>query len=84
VSKWWDQPARTVATVIQDTAWAKVTYRGEDGSKFRVVVHQKPNPIGFNARLPGDKPHEAGAGSLGSEYATSVSNLNAAIRSSHE
>lgn len=56
MSGWWEQPARTTATVIQDTASAKITYRGDDGSKFRVVVHQKPNPIGFAARLPGDLP----------------------------
>lgn len=54
MSEWWNQPARTSATVHQDTQSAKVTYRGEDGSRFRVIVHQKPNPIGFAVRLPGD------------------------------
>lgn len=43
------------ATVWEDTKTSRVTYRGEDGSKFRVVVRQKPNPIGFTAKLPGDR-----------------------------
>lgn len=40
---------------IEPEKTARVTYRGEAGEKFRVVVRQKPNPIGFRARLPGDK-----------------------------
>lgn len=33
----------------------RVTYPHPEGGKpFRVIVRQKPNPIGFHARLPGD------------------------------
>lgn len=46
---------RATVTVHTDTASAKVTYRGENGEKFSVRIHQKPNPIGFHARLPGDR-----------------------------
>jgi hypothetical protein len=35
MSEWYEQPARTVAMVIQDTASAKVTYRGEDGKEVQ-------------------------------------------------
>lgn len=33
----------------------KVTYRGEDGKKFSLRFVQKPNPIGFMAKLPGSR-----------------------------
>lgn len=46
---------RATVTVHEDAKSAKVTYRGEGNARFRVVVHQKPNPIGFAARLPGGK-----------------------------
>lgn len=46
---------RASVTVHTDTPSAKITYPGQNGSKFRVLVTQKPNPIGFMARLPGDK-----------------------------
>ncbi len=52
---WNDHAPRSTVTVHTDTPEAKVTYRGSDGAKFRVIVRQKPNPIGFAARLPGDK-----------------------------
>lgn len=52
---WNDHAPRASVTVHTDTSSAKATYRGENGSKFRVIVTQKPNPIGFHARLPGDK-----------------------------
>lgn len=51
---WGNFQSRDTIYAHQDTRSVKVTYRGEDGSKFRVVVHQKPNPIGFAARQPGD------------------------------
>lgn len=41
-------------TLIEQERTARVTYRGDDGEKFRVLVRQKPNPIGFRARLPGE------------------------------
>lgn len=41
------------ATVWEDTKTTRVTYRGEDGSKFRVIVRQLPNPIGITAKMPG-------------------------------
>ncbi len=50
-----DHAPRATVLVHTDTPEAKVTYRGENGSKFRVIYRQKPNPIGFSARLPGDK-----------------------------
>lgn len=53
--EWNDHAPRASVMVHTDTPSAKVTYRGEDGSKFSVIVRQKPNPIGFAARLPGDK-----------------------------
>lgn len=37
---------------IEDVRSAKVTYRGPSGSRFRVIVRQVPNPIGFRARFP--------------------------------
>lgn len=46
---------RATVTVVEDTRTIRVMYRGENGTRFRVLVHQKPNPIGFHARLPGDK-----------------------------
>lgn len=45
---------RASITVHEDTPSAKVTYRGK-GETFSVMVHQKPNPIGFRAKLPGDR-----------------------------
>ena len=52
---WNNHAPRATVTVHEETRTAKVTYRGEDGARFRVMIHQKPNPIGFAARLPGDK-----------------------------
>ena len=46
---------RATTFVHTDTPQVKITYQGEDGSKFRVLVTQKPNPIGFRAQLPGDR-----------------------------
>ena len=42
-------------TAITDTPSARVIYRNDAGATFRVNVVQKPNPIGFLARLPGTK-----------------------------
>lgn len=54
-----NQLSRATATVHEDMRSAKVTYPNPSGGKpFRVMVHQKPNPIGFHARLPGDKPRK--------------------------
>jgi len=55
VDPWGDQLPRAYVTVHEQTRTAKVTYRGPDGRKFSVMVHQKPNPIGFHAKLPGDR-----------------------------
>lgn len=46
--------SRATVTVHEEPKSAKVTYHGPCG-KFSVIVHQKPNPIGFHARLPGDR-----------------------------
>lgn len=48
--------SRASITVHTDTKEAKVTYPSHSGGKpFRVIVRQKPNPVGFHARLPGDQ-----------------------------
>jgi len=49
------QLPRATVTVHEETRSARVSYRDKDGSKFTVMVKQKPNAIGFHARLPGDK-----------------------------
>ena len=43
------------ATVWEETKTTRVTYHGDDNRKFSVIVRQKPNPIGFHAKLPGDR-----------------------------
>lgn len=53
---WNDHVARASLTVHVEAKEAKVTYPARDGGKpFRVLVRQKPNPIGFHVRLPGDR-----------------------------
>lgn len=43
-------------TVHEETRSAKVTYRDPATNKtFKVTVHQRPNPIGFHAKLPGGR-----------------------------
>jgi hypothetical protein len=42
-------------TAITDTPSVRVIYRNDAGATFRVNAVQKPNPIGFLARLPGSK-----------------------------
>lgn len=39
--------------VSEEAKSARVTYRGENGTRFRVNVVQRANPIGFRAKLPG-------------------------------
>lgn len=53
---WGDHYSRASCVVHTDTPSVKVTYRNEEGSRFNLIFRQKPNPIGFHARLPGDKP----------------------------
>lgn len=55
VNEYDEQHSRATTFVHTDTPQVKVTYHGDNGQKFRVLVTQKPNPIGFAARLPGDK-----------------------------
>lgn len=50
----WSQLSRATVTVHTDTPPAKVTWSNAEGKTFRAIVRQKPNPIGFHARLPGD------------------------------
>ena len=57
VNDWGETVAMPIATVWEDTKTTHVTYRGEDNARFRVIVRQKPNPIGFHASLPGDYRH---------------------------
>lgn len=54
VDDWGNQLSRATTTVLTDTPSVKVTWRNEQGKRFRAIVGQKPNPIGFHARLPGD------------------------------
>jgi hypothetical protein len=60
---WYTQHARATMTVEDSRVQVKVTYHGDNGKKFRVLCVQKPNQIGFHAKLPGDvkvvvrKPH---------------------------
>ena len=42
-------------TAITDPASVLIVYRNAAGDTFRVNAIQKPNPIGFLARLPGAK-----------------------------
>lgn len=44
-------PPHASVTVVEETRTARVTYRGEDGGRFRVNFVQRPNPIGFRAAL---------------------------------
>jgi len=55
VNEWGEMVALPNATVWEDTRTTRVTYPGDNDTKFRVLVRQKPNPIGFHASLPGDK-----------------------------
>ena len=41
-------------TVHEVRREAIVSYPKPGGGTFKVKVRQKPNPIGFHARLPGD------------------------------
>jgi hypothetical protein len=53
---WNDHVPRASIYIHEETRSAKVTYPNPNGGKpFRVMIHQKPNPIGFHAHLPGDK-----------------------------
>jgi len=52
---WLSHNSRATITVHEEERSAKVIYHGQAGKKFAVKVTQKPNPIGFRARLPGDR-----------------------------
>jgi hypothetical protein len=54
VDGWGNQLSRATTTVLTNTPEAKVTWRNAAGAKFSAIVRQKPNPIGFHAKLPGD------------------------------
>lgn len=51
----WSQLSRATSTVHENTQQAKVTWRNNEGKTFSAIVRQKPNPIGFHVRLPGDR-----------------------------
>jgi hypothetical protein len=51
----WVHNQRATAYVHEDQRVVKVTYRNEDGKKFSLRFVQKPNPIGFMAKLPGGR-----------------------------
>lgn len=51
----WNQLSRATTTVVEQAHEVKVTWYGEqEANRFRAIVRQKPNPIGFRAKLPGD------------------------------
>lgn len=45
VDDWGNPQMRTTVTVHEEGKSAKVTYKGDKGQSFSVMVHQKPNPI---------------------------------------
>jgi len=50
----WDNPLpETSITVSEEVRSANVIYRNDKGDRFRVKFVQRPNPIGFRAKLPG-------------------------------
>jgi hypothetical protein len=53
----WDAygPDHLGKVFVEPEKTARVTYRGDDGKRFRVIVRQLPNPIGFRAKLPGER-----------------------------
>ena len=51
---WNDHVPRATTFVSEEPKSYRVTYRNEHGKAFRVNIVQRPNPIGFNARLPGE------------------------------
>ena len=55
VNDWGETVALPSATVWEDTKTTRIIWRNNDGKVFRAIVRQKPNPIGFHAKLPGDK-----------------------------
>lgn len=55
VNKYDEQLQRASVTVHEHTRAVRVTYHNEQGQRFRLDFVQKPNPIGFHARLPGEK-----------------------------
>ncbi len=42
-------------TVVEEAKTLRVTYRNDEGGKFRVNFVQRANPIGFRATLPGNR-----------------------------
>lgn len=48
--KYDDETYGATITVIEAERVGRVTYTGDNGSRFRVLVRQKPNPIGFTAK----------------------------------
>lgn len=50
----WSYHSRATTTVIENARELRVTWHGPNNERFRAVVRQKPNAIGFRAWLPGD------------------------------
>lgn len=46
--------SRATSEVTETRRSVRVTWSNSEGAKFRAMVRQKPNPVGFRARLPGD------------------------------
>lgn len=52
----WDEVHNRATVMVNDEpGQARVTYRSDNGQAFRVTIVQRRNPIGFTAKLPGDK-----------------------------
>lgn len=55
VNDYEEQMSRATTTVHEEQRVVKVTYRGEGGKTFALRFVQRPNPIGFRAKLPGGR-----------------------------
>lgn len=55
VDPWENHQPRATVTVHEDPKEFRVMWRGDKGKNFRAIIRQRPNPIGFHAKLPGDR-----------------------------
>lgn len=52
VDEWGNTQPRATVTVFEEAREGTITYRNDEGGKFRVRIIQRANPIGFRAALP--------------------------------
>ncbi len=55
VNEWDEVHNRSTVMVSDEPKSFRVVYRDDNGSAFRVNVVQRANPIGFTAKIPGDR-----------------------------